>query len=71
VTGLAPRNTRLVRVALEKIGRALCRHAFVLVQQRDRLFLRCDACGAESPGISVTPAARGYTVQSTARRSLP
>ncbi len=34
-----------------KLGQAFCRHTPVLVPHRDRLFIRCDSCGAESPGI--------------------
>jgi hypothetical protein len=48
---VAIRNERIVRLALAKIGRLACRHAFTIVQRRDRLFLRCPSCGAESPGI--------------------
>ena len=50
------RNTRIVRLALAKVGLPLCRpdwrrHDWTLVQLPDRLFVRCESCGAESPGI--------------------
>jgi hypothetical protein len=45
--------TNLVQLALKKLGMLMCRHAFVLVQHRSRLFLRCDSCGAESQGFTV------------------
>lgn len=48
---VAERNRRIVRIALEKIGQLTCRHAFIVVQTRTRMFLRCDVCGAETPGI--------------------
>jgi hypothetical protein len=37
-----------------RIG-CLVGHADVLIVQRDRLYLRCDQCGRESPGWDVTP----------------
>ncbi len=48
---IAIRNTPIVHLALAKVGQLACRHSFSIVQCRDRLFLRCPSCGAESPGI--------------------
>lgn len=50
---VATHNDTIVRLALKKIGRAVCPHSFALVQHRRRLFLRCPACGAETEGFAV------------------
>jgi hypothetical protein len=56
---VAERNESLVRLVLKKLGLSMCRHSFRLVQQRAtdtrpaRLFLQCDACGAESQGFTL------------------
>jgi hypothetical protein len=47
------RNDTIVRLALTRIGRALCPHSFALIQHRRRLFLRCPECGAESEGFAI------------------
>jgi hypothetical protein len=47
------RNDTIVRLALTRIGRALCPHSFALIQHRRRLFLRCPECGAETEGFAI------------------
>jgi hypothetical protein len=41
------------RLVLAKLGQLTCRHAYVLIAQRHRLFLRCPICGAESEGFQL------------------
>lgn len=47
------RNEQIVRLALTKLGRVVCRHSFQLIQHRHRLFLRCPDCGRETVGIVI------------------
>lgn len=46
-------NERLIVLALRKAGQLMCCHSFLLQQHRERLFLRCCHCGAESRGFRV------------------
>ena len=46
----------LVELALQKVGQALCRHTFLIVNQKDRKFLRCSTCGRETVGFRIGPA---------------
>lgn len=56
---MALRAPEMVRLALVKIGQATCRHAYVLVPFRGRMFLRCDCCGRETEGFIVYTPLKG------------
>ena len=53
------RRHRVVRLALEKVGQATCRHTYNLVAFRGRMFLRCDGCGQETAGFTVFTPLKG------------
>ena len=50
---IVPRHDALVRLALRKAGQVFCRHTWLVVQSKHRLFLRCPTCQRESVGFTV------------------
>ncbi|HVL65775.1 MAG TPA: hypothetical protein VM364_00805 [Vicinamibacterales bacterium] len=56
---LRPRARRVVRLAVEKVGQATCRHTYALVIFRGRMFLRCSACNRETRGFVVYEPLKG------------
>lgn len=46
-------GARVKRLLLDKFGSLRCRHEWALVLYRDRMFLRCPSCGAETQGFRI------------------
>jgi hypothetical protein len=44
---------RFKELLVEKFGWGGCKHAFIVVQRRDGLFLRCTKCPHETEGFTI------------------
>lgn len=49
----APERTGLVQLALAKLGQVLCRHEYLLMCPKERMFLWCVKCGRETVGFQI------------------
>lgn len=47
---------RVKELLVEKFGWGGCKHAFIVVQRRDRMYLRCTKCPHETEGFCVAGA---------------
>lgn len=47
-----------VRLWWAKLGRLMCRHADRVIVTGDRMFVKCDVCDRERPGIVLTNSAK-------------
>jgi len=55
---------RVKELLVEKFGWGGCKHAFVVVQARDRMFLRCTKCPHETEGFKVAGRSEDQEVSS-------
>jgi hypothetical protein len=55
---IALRNTVFVQRALTKAGMICCRHNYILVQEKHRVYLRCPTCTRETPGVPIGETSR-------------
>jgi hypothetical protein len=54
-----PQSETLLELALRKVGQLTCRHSYLVVRLRHRMFLQCSYCGRETEGFQVGSIAKG------------